>query len=394
MSLGASAWLTIVAQSFAAVVVLYETCKYLIGGESRFRDHCLLVIVCSLAALTSLPWETSLLMPDVFAGIVFLSLFLMAFNAQLGRAERIGLAAILTTSVSMHTSLLPIAVLFVAALMVGIVAIPRFTGAPQHGIPSAKSILGWLCVPLLAAGVWTASLNGIMGLGFKVSVSGNEFLLGRLFADGLAGDFLRENCPKRQFIACRNLNNLPKTSEEFLFWNPLLPDLDGNEAEIREIVRGTLAAYPLKFVGSSAKQTLRQLVTLRTGNEVRDYALNAPNSNAEVIQQVFPRDFHAFSTSRLIRGRLLELTSVVAAIDTAIFWLSAGACVVLARTQRVDRLNRFFYSAITFLFLNAAICATFAGVYDRYQSRVAWVVPLCAASYVCCLVKNRKRASS
>ena len=31
-----------------------------------------------------------------------------------------------------------------------------------------------------------------------------------------------------------------------------------------------------------------------------------------------------------------------------------------------------------------------AGVYDRYQSRVAWIMPLCLACYVCCLVKERK----
>ena len=393
-SLGASAWFTIIAQAVAVVVVLYETCKFLIGGESRFRDHCLLAFVCVLAALTSLPWETSLLMPDIFAGLVFLTAFLLAFNARLRLAERFALAAILTVSVSTHASLLPIAAAFVATLLASALVVPKLTGSPLRGTHSAMSVFLWLIVPLIASGLWTASLNSKMGLGFKVSVSGNEFLLGRLFGDGLAGDYLRENCPTRQFVACRHLNTLPKTPEEFLFWNPLLPDLDGNEEEISQIVRGTLAAYPLRFAWISGKQTLRQLVTLRTGNEVRDYALNAPNSNAEVIQQVFPGDFHAFSTSRLIRGRLVPLTDAVAAIDTAVFWLSLIACIILARTHRREKLNGFFYSALIFLILNAAVCATFAGVYDRYQSRVAWIVPLCFASYVCCLVRNRKRANS
>src|SRR4029077_10640274 len=172
---------------------------------------------------------------------------------------------------------------------------------------------------------------------------GNEFLLGRLFGDGLAGDYLRQNCPKKPFVACRPLADLPKTPEEFLFWNPLLRDLDARGDETREIVRGTLSAYPLRFMWISAKQTLRQLVTLRTGNEVRDFALHAPNSNAEVIQQVFPGDFHAFSTSRLIRGRLVPLTDAVAAIDSAVFWLSFVACMILTRTHRIEKLNRFFY---------------------------------------------------
>jgi hypothetical protein len=254
-------------------------------------------------------------------------------------------------------------------------------------------MLPWLVVPLIAAGLLTASLNRKMGLGFKVTVSGNEFLLGRLFGDGLAADFLRENCPRKPFVACRHLNNLPSTPEQFLFWNPLLHDLDGHEDEVGEIVRGTLATYPLRFLWSSTKETLRQLVMLRTGEEVRDFALHAPNSNAAVILQVFPRDFQAYANSRLIRGRLVPLAGAVAGIDTAVFWLSALACVVLVWTQRVDRLNGFFYSAIAFLFINAAICATLAGVYDRYQSRVAWIVPLCLASYGCNLVEKRKRAN-
>ena len=393
-SLGASAWFSIVAQAVAVVGVLRETCKFLIGGESRFRDHCLLAIVCVLAALTSLPWETSLLMPDVFAGLVFLSLFLLAFNARLRLAERIALGAILTISASAHASLLPIAAAFVAILLVSALVAPRFTGPALRGAHSAMSVPPWLIVPILAAGIWTAGLNSRMGLGFNVSVSGNEFLLGRLFGDGLAGDYLRQNCPKKPFVACRHLDDLPKTPEEFLFWNPLLRDLNGHKDEISEIVRGTLSAYPLRFMWISAKQTLRQLVTLRTGNEVRDFALHAPNSNAEVIQQVFPGDFHAFSTSRLIRGRLVPLTDAVAAIDSAVFWLSFVACMILTRTYRIEKLNRFFYSALVFLFLNAAICATLAGVYDRYQSRVAWIVPLCAVSYICCLANDKKPMNS
>jgi len=393
-SLGTSAWFTVAVQAIVVVAVLYEVCKYLIGGESRFRDYCMLAIVCVMAVLTSLPWEVSLIMPDVFAGMVFLSVFLLAFNDQLRLTERIGLAVILTVSVGAHMSLLPIAALFVAALFVAALSIPRLAGCQPPGSPPVRSMLAWLLVPMIAAGLWTATLNRSMGLGFKLSVSGNEFLLGRLFGDGLAADFLRESCPRKSFVACRDLNNLPKTTEDFLFWNPLLHDMDGHGDEIEELVRGTIAAYPLRFVGSSIKETFRQLGTFRTGQEVRDFALNAPNSNAAVIQRIYPRDFHAFSNSRLIRGQLVPLVDTATVIDTAVFWLSAVACLVLALTKRLHRLNRFFYSAIAFLVINAAICATLAGVYDRYQSRVAWILPLCLASYVCCLLGERKHASS
>ena len=381
-SLGASAWFTVVCQAILVAAVLYETGKYFIRGGTRYRVNVMIAISCLLAALTSLPWEVSLLMPDVFAGMVFLTVFLLVFNDDLRFAERILLAAILAISVSSHMSLLPIAAVFIAALVIAKLVMTRLASHRMRGAFRAKTALAWLLVPVLAAGFWTATLNSKMGLGFHLSVSGNEFLLGRLFGEGLAADFLRDNCPKKPFIACRYLNNLPSTTEQFLFWNPLLHDLDGHREEIDEIVRGTLAAYPLRFVESSIMETARQLTRFRTGDEIRDFALKAPNSNASVIQEVLPRDSPAFSNSRMIRGGLLSLANAVATLDSVVFWLSLAGCLGFAWTGRYEKLNRFFYSAIAFLVMNAAICATLAGVYDRYQSRVVWIVPFCLAFYV------------
>jgi len=155
-----------------------------------------------------------------------------------------------------------------------------------------------------------------------------------------------------------------------------------DKREVAEIVHGTLAAYPLRFAWNSFKHSLRQFVQFKTGDEVRDLALHATNSNGLVMLEVFPRDIEAYSTSRLIQGRLIGLTKVVAGADTAAFWLAAIACAFIAVKSRDKKWNQFLYAAIGFLFINAAVCATFAGVYDRYQSRVAWIIPLCLATFI------------
>ena len=384
-SLGISAWFTIAIQAIVVLIVLYETCKYLMGGEAKFRGRYLLAIVFVLAALTSLPWEASQLMPDVFAGVVFLSAFLLAFDGQLRLWERILLFAILTISVSTHLSLLPI-----GALLVTVLAIANLAGCQMRASPPAKAMLVWLFVPIIAAGFCTATLNSRMGLGFKLSVSGNEFFLSSLFGKGLAADFLRENCPKKPFVACRYLTNLPTTPGQFLFWHPLLHDMAGHGNEMQELVRDTIVTHPFKFVMSSSKDTLRQFAAFRTGDEIRE--TNSPNSNGVVIQQVFAGDSHAFANDRQTRGRLNRLANSAAILDTAVFWLSGLACLVFAWTKRVERVNLFFYSTVVFLVINAAICATLAGVYDRYQSRVAWLIPFCLMSYLCCLARDRKRS--
>jgi hypothetical protein len=378
-SFGASAWFTIATQAFIVVYVLYETCIYLIGRSRKFADLCFLAGVCAMTLLTSLPWLVSLVMPDVFAGVLFLSGFLLAFAGELRPIQRIVLAAIFMISVAAHSSLLPVAALFVVAVIV-----MRIVSRMEFMMPSTRSALAWLLVPIVAAGLVTAGLNREMGLGFKLSPSRNAFLLARLFGDGLAADFLHEKCGERHFVSCRYLSHLPRTQEEFLFQSPLFPELlAGHQDEMEKIVRGTILDYPARFVASSAKETLLQLTSLRTGDEIRTYG--ARQWNDKVIPRVFPRDLQAFLNARQYRDRLTRLADACAVVDTTVFWLSLAACLLLARTGRFGRVNLFFYSAIAYLVINASICATFAGVYDRYQSRVAWIVPFCLTVYVGCL---------
>ncbi len=386
-SLGISAWFTIVTQAIMVVYVLHETCDYLLDGDRKFADLYFLASVSVMAALTSLPWLVSLLMPDVFAGVLFLSAFLLAFADELRRVQRIALAAIFTISIAAHTSLFPIAALFVVAVI-----ILRHVSRTPHAIFSTNSVLVWLLVPIIAAGIGTAALHRHLGLGFQLSPSRNSFLLARLFGDGLAADFLHENCPKRRFISCRYLSHLPRTQEEFLFQHPLYLELKGHEDEMEEIVRGTLLAYPVRFVTSSAKETLLQLSALRTGDEIRSFG--ARKWNSEVIPRVFPGDLQAFLNARQYHDRLIPLADASGVVDTTVFWLSIAICLFFAGTGRFGRINMFFYSAIAYLLINASICATFAGVYDRYQSRVAWILPLCLTAYISCMARDWKRLGS
>jgi len=380
-SLGTSAWFTIAMQAAIVVYVLHQTCRYMAGSNRRLADRSFAASVCVLAALTSLPWLVSLLMPDVFAGVLFLTVFLLAFAGELRPAHKIALAAIVTISVGAHLSLLPIAILLVLAVLV----VRHFAGIP-HSIPSPRTTLAWLLVPIIAAGFCTAALNRKMGLGFTLSPSRNEILLSRLFADGLAADFLRENCPRCAFISCRYLSNLPRTQEEFVFQHPLLADLKGHEEEMGSIVRGTLLAYPGRFAISSVRETLRQLIALRTGDEIRTY--NSKEWTNVAIIRVFPGDIQRLFNSRQYRDRLLPLVDAIAPMQTVVFWLSLPACLVLAWTGRFVRINIFLYCAIAFLIINATICATTAAVFDRYQSRVAWIVPFCLTAYICCLAEE------
>jgi hypothetical protein len=384
-SFEASAWWIILAQALIVVYVLRETCDYFIEDDRKVADLCLLASVSALAMLTSLPWVVSLLMPDVFAGVVFLSAFLLVFAGKLRLIQRTSLAAILMISVSTHMSLLPISILFAAAA----VAL-KFFMEPRAEF-SLKPVLAWLLVPVILSAITTAALNRELGLGFRVSPSRNDFVLARLFGDGLARDFLQKNCPAPQFaVSCKYVSNLPTTQEDFLFRGLMYRDLIQHPDEMDRIVRGTLLAHPVKFVASSARETLHQLIVFRTGDEIRTYG--AWRWNYQAVQQVFPAEFSAFQNCKEITGRLIPLANFAGALDSKIFWLSTLACIILAWTDRFERINKLFYAAILFLVINAAICASLSGVYDRYQSRVVWLMPFCLTAYACSFVKESMQA--
>lgn len=386
-SLGRSAWFIVAAQAFLVVYVLREGCEYLIGGGRKFVELCLLAAICALTALTSFPWFASLLMPDIFAGLLFPCAFLIAFNGELPPLRRIILASIATICVAAHSSLFPIAILYFTALFV-----LRAATRASYAEPAGWSLAAWLLVPVLSAGIWTARQNQDLGLGFRISASGDSFLLGRLFGDGLAPEYLRANCAKKHFISCRYLSDLPRDEVEFLFRHPLLRDLKGHEREIQAIVRGTIAAYPLRFALSSAWQTARQFTWVRTGDEIRSY--QAAEWNDDAIRRVFPAELQVFRNTRQIRGRLLALADAASMLDMIVFWVSMAACIAFARTRRFTRINHFFTAALLFLVINAAVCGSLAGVYNRYQSRVAWLVPFCLIAYAGSWMEERRRCAA
>lgn len=383
-SLGTSAWFTIAAQAVIVVYILRETFAYLIGGDRKYGDRCLLFGVCLLVALTSLPWVTSQIMPDVFAGVLFLSAFLLAFADELGTRQRIVLALLLMISVAAHSAYFPIAALFVVS-----VVLLNLVGRRSSGLRTRwfLMIMVWVLVPIVAAGLWTAHQNKKMGIGFRLAASQNRFLLATLYSNGLAMDFLRANCPQHPFISCRYLSNPPRDSQDFLWGHPLVHDLEGHEDEMEAILHGAIVANPRRFVLSGLHDALLQLVALRTGEAMQLDARADFNLLCDILAAL-PRDIWSFMLARQFNERLYKLTDAVAPIHTAIFWLSAAGCLLFAWTRRFARVNQFFVAAIAFLAFNAAVCGAASEVNNRYQSRVAWIIPLCLIAYACCLLRE------
>ncbi len=88
-----SLWLVVLAQGLVVSYVIFVFCRLTVG---RRVIPVFLAAMLGLTLLTSLPWYTAQIMPDVFAGVAILCVAILAFYGdRLGRLETLALAAIL-----------------------------------------------------------------------------------------------------------------------------------------------------------------------------------------------------------------------------------------------------------------------------------------------------------
>lgn len=333
-----------------------------------------LIIIVLLTTLTSLPWYTGVLMPDIFTPILALSLFCLGFCfARFSNWERSYLIALTIVAAVVHFANVPIAAgLILAGFLFRVGRGRRLPLRPRLILPTA----------LLAVSVLAIILSNVLTLGlFAFSAGGYAFELARLQADGQAVEYLRETCETRHYRLCGYLNKMPMEVWRFL-WMPEGPFRHLNWLEERdegtEIVRETIEHYPLSVIQSAIRNTLDQLTRVKTGGGLISYAdLPYPTKD---LERYYPADLDAYNNSRQSHGELASLPSVNR-IHLAVLVLSFLYCPFLAfsliRSRQWLPVALMATVALTLL-LNGFVAGALSVPEDRYGSRVVWLVPFVA----------------
>src|SRR5208337_1552185 len=230
VSCGMTPWLIVLAQCAITIYVLRAVLDYIVQRSLAVERErfVFLGLVTFLAFATSLPWFVGQLMPDVFTGLSFLSAFLLLFDSKLSLQRTVLLSFVLAVSVGSHLSnFLSLGFVLSAVLVLRVFDSRRQFGPNR----SAKGIVAFVLVPILAsAGVMILS-NWRSGYGFRLSAGTPVFLLNRLMESGLAGDYLEQQCKIEQLTPCRYLQDFPPkrpsiaADPDFLWGShPLLPE--------------------------------------------------------------------------------------------------------------------------------------------------------------------------
>jgi hypothetical protein len=362
-------WLPLAAQGLVLSWLLWLVQRSL-GGATVGRH---LLLCAGLAAATAAPWFAALLLPDWLAPALVLALYLLGFAWDgLGRAERGGVLLLALLAVAAHLSHLPIA----AALVLLVLAVRRDW---RPTLRCALPLLGAMAL-LLATNAWAQGR-------WALSPYGAVFALARLVADGPAARTIEARCPEAGWQLCRWAGRLPRDSDEFLWsgegpvWaeraDGLAPGGPISLApEAAAILAETLRREPLGVLRAAAGNAWRQLGMARVGD-----TLGPENLQASVARQLalgFPAAEQArFAAGLQARGELRAAAAPFLVLHPAALLLGAAGTLLACWRARGRQLG-LVLCVLVGLGANAVATGALSGPHDRYQARIAWLLPLAA----------------
>lgn len=371
-------------------------------------------IVGALAVFSTLGFEVSLAMPDIFGGLAVASaIVLIVYSGRLNFANRAGLSVLIGYSCLAH---MENGLNMAAAVLVAVAWYAR----RREGWPSVARRVAPVAGALSAAVVIALLGGALLKASFGRPPQTPPFFAARLFADGGAQRFLRMACPHQRFAACDLADVSGPDSEYYLWFYPFEPPPVG-------------ASAPLKSVLARYDRLLRRHVTDAEAEQRERYLAEQPQLVLGTLRIDGPHQAHEayvnglaaflnfgvgrdFDTDALIvPAGPSELRSLLAALLPGDECQRAGTCgrfdlgaaaplqyatvlascvallaMGLSRAWRpTGDMTSFLALILALVVVNAFICGPISGPYARYQARVEWLIPFCAL-----LLFARRRATA
>ena len=369
---GSSLFGLAIAQAGAVTAIVSLLRRLIVPGTGLWTG---IAAGAGVAWLTSAAWYAAYAMPDIFAGVtVGGALILTVFFGRLSIPARILLVLLVAFGVTLHGSHLPVALCTLIAGAAAHVWLRRLS-VRQMVAPSL-----WFVSPLVLASVALLATSFLAFGEASLSPKRYPILLARSVEDGPGAWYLRENCATERYAICEVLGpNPPRDSGEFLWAaggvrNRASPEqMERIRAEEATIIRRAAMEYPLAQIGASARNLVAQFWEL--GLTGLQFGQSLVGTDEPVLTQTYPD-----------RPQLRFFFEII--IYAGFF----GSLALLLYVRREVRPVEFAAVAValTGLLANAAVCGILSAVTDRYQGRVAWVLPTLAMLIVVAVVIDRR----
>jgi len=197
-------WASIAIQAAVALAAVSLTLRHF----KLFSWPKLVFTAVTLGLASSLPFFTSFLLPDVFAGLALLAAAnLLALGHRLTRWQQVFWISILAAAVVFHPSHLAI---IVALLATAIIARLFSKNISRVGILALTLAAG---IGFTSEIVFALVVKNVLG----VQISRPPVIMARIVADGPGASYLSRKCPQAGLVACEFVDRLLSNSDAFLW---------------------------------------------------------------------------------------------------------------------------------------------------------------------------------
>jgi hypothetical protein len=381
-SLKISLWLPLMLQCFLLALILKYLFDLFFEPPYRFLAYSLSLLF--LTAFSGIAWYASQIMPDLFAPLTIICLFLLLQHNPIVLYKRIIIVGVFVFSAATHLSIPFICLLVLGswAVWAGAKQITNYRYYWQQSLfIGALIVLSW---------VVTASTNYMASGSFGLSKGSHVFLTGRMLDNGLLESYLHQYCATRSYSLCAYQDSLPNNSREFM-WNGNSPvnkqgSWENTQSDYKRLLRDMALTpkYTIWLFINSIQITISQLLQNDIGSGIISKWYAEPDSPPyQKIAQFFPHEFKQYRYSRQNINLWNQSLDFSLINYCQYFILIACCCVVWLAWQLPQIRQQFDPNALFFLQIallgivaNAAITANLSVVCDRLQARVTWLLPL------------------
>lgn len=375
-------YLVVFAQALILNILIYQSLKVLLPETKILKFHFPIIIILSL--FSSMGWTVSQLMPDIFTSYLVLSIFLLYAWNKKSPGMYIFLSILIISSILSHLTNITISVLMIGFLFIAFL-ITR---------PERKDLIVFIKKSIVIVALIFTSLLILKGFNNKyynypgLSPTSQIFFVARLMDTGFMPEFLEEKCAEESYDMCMFKGHLPVSYEDFL-WNPnsVFNKTGGwniNEhEEYGRIIRDVLTSpkYLGKFLYNCGMHSLSQLKTFEIGDGLT-IVYNKESAQYQTATRHFDkREFredylNSKQTQGILRFDTVNLINYILLIISVLIILWT---LVISKFDK----NMILFTLIIIgsFIINAAATSSLSSVFNRFQSRVTWLIPLLACIY-------------
>lgn len=368
-SLRISLFLSVFAQGLIVSHLIWLIQKIIIG---KINNIIFIFNIFILSLVSSLPYFASYILADFFTAIEFLCLYILIFAGdKIGKNTKIYIFIISIFGAIAHIANLYLALgLIMFFFIFGIGKSFDFKIRLQNLWQGFRPIIRGFVILLL--------INFIGYKSFSTAPVGGVFIFANLLETGPAKKMLIENCPNSNFKICNYLLELPQTGAKFLWGensvNYKLGEFEGFKDEANQLVRIVIFKY--------ADETLKMLVNNFIATWSHHNPLKEAISSQQLIEfnQILQDNYgqnalKAYLNSKEMKDELPY--KITKTIDDFAFPISFLILIIFGMMNlKNPRSDNFILplSIVIFIIGDFLLCSFTSGVYDRYYSRVTWLV--------------------